>query len=115
MSGPNTPGESEDTPRPASDTAHDHQQKDCVMTNVLEVKKRLNRLLGQIKLTAGQKEVEVPEAKRACWRYRWVVPGTIVFVDSKDSSRLLFITTSTISAKAWTSVRPGYLSAAARS
>ncbi len=65
----------------------------------MAVKKCLNRLLGQIKLAAGQEEVEVSGAKRACWRYRWVVPGTIVFVDSKDSSRLLFITTSTISAE----------------
>ena len=99
MSRANTQGEGQDPLRPASDTARDHQQKNCVMINVLEVKKRRNRLLGQIKLAAGQKEVEVPEAKRACWRYRWVVPGTIVFVDSKDSSRLLFITTSTISAE----------------
>ena len=63
------------------------------------MKKCLNRLLGQIKLAAGQEEVEVPEAKRACWRYTWVAPGTVEFVDSKDSFEPLYITTSTISAQ----------------
>ena len=66
------------------------------MTNVLEVKKHLNRLFGQIKLAAGQKEVKVPEAKRSSWRYEWAAPATVELVDSIES---LFVTIQSISAQ----------------
>ena len=67
------------------------------MPNVAEVKKDLERYLEQIELVTGQEQV--PIAKRASWRYQWVTPVTVEFVDSKDSSEPLYATTRSISAQ----------------
>ncbi len=67
------------------------------MPNVAEVTKHIGRLLEQIELASGQKQI--PIAKRATWRHRWVTPATVEFVDSKDSSEPLYVTTRSISAQ----------------
>ena len=67
------------------------------MADVLDVKKRLKRLLEQFELSTRQKQVL--DAKRSLWRYTWVTRATVEFTNSKDSSEPLHVTTSTISAQ----------------
>ena len=47
---------------------------------------------------ATEKE-QVPIAKRAVWRHKWVTPVMVEFVNSKGSSELLYVVTRTISAE----------------
>lgn len=61
------------------------------------MKERIDRLLKQIELSTGQKQI--PDTKRSPWRYTWVVPATAEVVGSKDLSEPLHITTRTISAE----------------
>ncbi len=65
------------------------------MPQVAEVTKHIERLLEQIKLSAGQGQV--PDAKRAAWRYAWVASARVELVDSGDSSEPLYITIRNIS------------------
>jgi len=64
---------------------------------VAEVTKSIERLLEQIQRSTGQ--TPEAEAKRATWRYKWAAPATVEFVDPKDSSGPVCITTRTISAQ----------------
>ena len=66
------------------------------MHNVAEVKKDFERLFEQIKRASGQEQV--PIAKRATWRHKWVAPVTVEFVNSKGSSESLYAATRSISA-----------------
>ncbi len=68
------------------------------MPSAIEVRNRVQFLLEQIELSTGRKETEIPGAKRSSWRRMWVSPATIEFVDSKDSSEPVYITTRSISA-----------------
>ena len=61
------------------------------------MKERIGRLLKQIELSTGQKQIS--DTKRSPWRYTWVVPATVEVVGSADSSEPLYITIRTISAE----------------
>ena len=61
------------------------------------MKERIGRLLKQIELSTGQKQI--PDTKRSPWRYTWVAPATAEVVGSEDSSEPLYITIRTISAE----------------
>ena len=67
------------------------------MPNVAELTKDIEYYLEQIKLASGQEQV--PIAKRATWRYRWVTPVTVEFINSKGSSESLYAATCSISAQ----------------
>ena len=67
------------------------------MPNTVDLRNRVQDLLQHIELSTGQKQL--PEMKRACTRYTWIAPATIEFVDHKDFSEPVFITTRTISAQ----------------
>ena len=64
------------------------------MMSVLEVRKRIKRLLEQIELSTGQKPT--PEYRRTSWRYKWTAPATVKLIDSNDSSEPLYVTIRTI-------------------
>ena len=67
------------------------------MSNVAEMSEHLGRLLEQIEFATGLQQV--PIAKRATWRHRWVGPVTVEFVNSKGSSESLYAATRSISAQ----------------
>lgn len=57
----------------------------------------IKRLLEWIELCTGQ--TPAPEIKRASSRYTWIAPGIVEFVDFKDCSEPVYITTRAISAR----------------
>ena len=67
------------------------------MAKVALARGDLERLLEQLGIDTGQSPTEVPEDKRNARRYKWLTFGTVAFVDYKDYSEPLRITTYTIS------------------
>ncbi len=67
------------------------------MPSPVDLRNRVQGLLQQIELSTGQEQL--PEMKRACTRYSWIAPATIEFIDHKDFSEPVFITTRPISAQ----------------
>ena len=67
------------------------------MAKVALVRDDLEWLLQQVEIATGQRPVEVPGDKRDARRYKWLTAGTVTFVDYKDYSEPLCITTYTIS------------------
>ena len=66
------------------------------MPSAIEVRNRVQWLLEQIERCTGQEQL--PEIRRAVWRRMWAARGTVEFVDFKDYSESVYITTRTISA-----------------
>ena len=67
------------------------------MPDSVELRKRIKHLLGEIELSSGQKQI--PNGRRSSWRYAWLIPATVEFVDPDNSSEPVYITTRSISAK----------------
>ena len=65
------------------------------MPQVIDVTKRIERLLEQIERTTGQKPVS--EARRDSLRYIWLAPATVILVDSQSPSEPLLVTLGHIS------------------
>ena len=64
------------------------------MPSTIETTESIERLLEQIERSTGQ--TPEADAKRASWRYEWVVPATVELADSPES---LFVTIQSISAQ----------------
>ena len=64
------------------------------MPSTVEMTNSIERLLEQIEHATGQ--TPEADAKRASWRYEWVVPATVELADSPES---LFVTIQSISAQ----------------
>ena len=67
------------------------------MPSSIGVRIRIQWLLEQIERRSGQEQI--PEIRRAVWRRMWAAPGTVEFVDFKDYSEPVCITTRTISGR----------------